>query len=138
MRHDPPNTDTFGWRGPARIVTVNVRDDNITVRFQGKQLDRRHQRVHMHVPFLVYSSAVIPSKFHQRDAVRRDVDNMPTSFMIVGVVFQQFGWHIAPHIRKYDGRRFLDAAFVFATQAFYFHNVVTVRARKGHCINVCI
>ena len=50
----PPNEDTPGWRGPARIATANDGEANITVRFQGETLDRRHQEVRAHVPCLVH------------------------------------------------------------------------------------
>ena len=31
--YDPPNKDTFGWRGPAQIAAVNESDGNIPIRF---------------------------------------------------------------------------------------------------------
>ena len=46
------------------------------------------------------------------------------SFMIVGVVFQQFGWHGTPHTRTYDGRKFLDVVLVVASQVFNVNHVV--------------
>ena len=60
--YDPPNKDTPGWRGPAQISSVQIDEGNVTVRFQGKTLDRRYQEVRAHVPYLVYLSSVLDHK----------------------------------------------------------------------------
>lgn len=84
--YDPPNADTFVWRGPAQIAAVNGSEGNVPVRFQGKTLDRRHQEVRTHVPYLVYLPAVVEHKHHQWDIAKRDAENMSASFMTVGAV----------------------------------------------------
>ena len=92
----PPNDDTPGWRGPAQIPTVNEGEGKVAVRFPGETLDRPHQEVRAHVPYLVYLSAFIGHEVHQWNIVRRDVESLSPPSLTVGVVFQQFGWHITP------------------------------------------
>lgn len=109
--YDPPNIETPGWRGPAQIATVNDGEGNVTARFQGRTVGRRHQEARAHMPYLVYLLALVSRNEYQWTIVRWEVENLTASFVMVGVVFQQSGWHVAPdHYNIYDGRRFLDAA----------------------------
>ena len=34
--YDPPNEDTFGWRGPAQIASIQGNEGNVIARFQGE------------------------------------------------------------------------------------------------------
>lgn len=52
--YDFPNGDAPGWGGPAQIVSANDGGGDITVRSQGRTLDRRHQEVGMHVPYFMH------------------------------------------------------------------------------------
>ena len=129
--YDPPNEDTPGWRGPAQIASVQENEGNVIVRFQGKTLDRRQPEVRAHVPHLVYLSIVLGHKGHQFDIIRRDTDNLSSSFLTVGVVFHAGAWYVTLRTRTHDGRSFLDAALPFASQVFHLDRVVTVRACRG-------
>ena len=58
----PLHKDTPGWRGPAQIASVNIGEGNVTVRCQGKTLDRRRQEVRAHVPYFEYLFAIVDHK----------------------------------------------------------------------------
>ena len=131
IRYDPPNKDTPGWRGPAQIASVQADEGNVTVRFQGKTLDRRQQEVRVHVPYLVYLSTVLDHKAHQFGIIKRETENLSSSFVTVGVVHHAGAWSVTPRTRTHDGRRFLDAALAFASQVLHLDRVVTVRACRG-------
>ena len=83
------------------------------------------------MPYLVYLLAVIGHKSHQWGIIRREVESLTSAFLTVGVVFQPGGWHITPRIQTRDGRRFLDAAFVLASQMFRSDFVTAVRLCRG-------
>ena len=86
--YDPPNKDIPGWKGPAQIVSVNIGEGNVTVRFQARTLNRRHLEVGIHVPYLVYMLALIDSKHKEWSVVRREVENLTSAFVSVGAVNQ--------------------------------------------------
>ena len=52
--YEPTRNDHGGGRGPAEIKTINEDEAHITVRFQGRSLDRRLQEVRPHVPYFIY------------------------------------------------------------------------------------
>ena len=83
------------------------------------------------MPYLVYLSTVLGHKAHQFDIIRRNTENLSSSFLTVGVVFHAGAWSVTPRTRTYDGRRFLDAALSVASQVFHLDRVVTVRACRG-------
>ena len=45
---EPTNKDQKGWRGPAETLSVNSAEGNVSVRYQGRTLDRRSQEVRSH------------------------------------------------------------------------------------------
>ena len=94
--YDPPNKDTPGWRGPAQISSVNEDEGNITVRFQGRTLDRRPQEVRVHVPYLVYLSIVLFHKDEQWRIIQQGAECLTASFMAAGVVLHHGSWHLPP------------------------------------------
>eukprot|EP00973_Karenia_brevis_P022294 3067660-Karenia_brevis.AAC.1 len=38
---EPTTKDQPGWRGPAGVASVNAQEGNVSVRYQGRTLDRR-------------------------------------------------------------------------------------------------
>ena len=80
IRYDPPNEDTTGWRGPAQIASVIIGECNVTVMFQGKTFDRRHQEVRAHVPYLVCLATFVDHTAIQWNIIRREVECLSTSF----------------------------------------------------------
>ena len=129
--YDPQNKDTLGWRGPAQIASVQEDENNVTVRFQGKTLDRGQQEVRVHVPYLVFLSTILAHKVDQCSIVRREAESLPSSFVTVGVIAQSGNWHVTRRAKSHDGRRFLDAAMALAAQVLHLDRVVIIRACRG-------
>lgn len=77
------------------------------------------------------SRYLVSRKECQCNIARRSAANLTASCVTVGVVFQQFGYHVTPRVATCDGRRSLDAALPLASQAFCIDHVVIVRACGG-------
>lgn len=76
----------------------------MTARSQGRTLDRRHQEVRMHVPYVVDMVALVEPKQQQWSVCKRCVENLTASQVTVGAVHQQQGWHLIPRFVAHDGR----------------------------------
>lgn len=79
-----------GWRAPVQIAFVNCGDGSITVRFQGRTLDRRRQEARVQVPYLIYTLLVIDPKHCHWSVAREEAESLTASSVTVGAVFQQF------------------------------------------------
>ena len=42
--HEPSHKEQSGWRGPAKIASINEIEGNITVKFQGRTLEQRMKK----------------------------------------------------------------------------------------------
>ena len=51
--------------------------------------------------------------------------------MTMGVVFQQFGWHVVPRTHAHDGRRSLNVALASTSQIFHLDHVATIGTCRG-------
>lgn len=132
MWYDPPNKDTFGWRGSAQFAIVNNGAGDVIVGPQGRTLDRRHQEVKMHGLYLVYTVALSDNKEQQWRAVAMGAERLTASFVTFGVVFRpNAGWHLTPRSLTFDGRRSFEAALPFASTAFRLEHASTIRTCKG-------
>ena len=49
---EPTNKDSRGWRGPATVLSVQPDEGNITVRVQGRTIDRTTAEVREHISYL--------------------------------------------------------------------------------------
>ena len=125
---DQPNKDPPRLRGPAQISSVNTGENNVIVRFQGKTLDRRHQEIRAHVPYLAFLSSMLDHNATQWSIMQKEIEALPNMFMTMGVVHSNRNWHIAPHTHKHGGRRPLDAALALASQMLHLDLVSTTRA----------
>lgn len=56
IRFEPHHKEKPAWRGPAKIAAINSDGRVITVRFQGRTLDRRHQEARPHIGYLVFAT----------------------------------------------------------------------------------
>ena len=122
---DPPNKDTPGRRGPAQIASVNLGEGNVTVRFQGRTLDGRHQEARVHVLYLVYQVCFLDCNQQQWGALKRGAENLTSAFVILG------GWHLTPRSSHADGKRCLLVAFVIAANVLHLERVACIRACRG-------
>ena len=59
----PEDKDQCGWRGPANVKTVNSDEGDVTVRYQGRSLDRAPAQVRPHIPYFIYLSLLQPEKY---------------------------------------------------------------------------
>ena len=103
--YDQLNEDTFGWRRPAQVATVNDDEGNLTVRFQGRTLGRRQQEVRIRVLYFVYMWPLVADEEEDWSICRREIQNLIATFVTTGLVLQQSGWHVSPRTRTRDGRR---------------------------------
>ena len=51
---EPKEKEIKGWKGPAKVMSVMHENDTITVRWQGRTLDRKSSEVREHIPYFVY------------------------------------------------------------------------------------
>ncbi len=93
---------------------INEKEGNITVRFQGRTLDRRPREVRPHVPHLIYALGLFEHKGHASLQLGRFVENMERdSLTTSGMVFSH-GWHLSPFIASREGQQLLQAALLVA------------------------
>ena len=59
----PPKSTEDGWRGPAEILSVNEEDGNLTVRMQGRTIDRQGSEAREHIPYFIFASAFLSDQF---------------------------------------------------------------------------
>ena len=67
---EPTNKDVQGWRGPGKIMTVQADEGNVTIRYQGRSLDRRFAEVRPHLPYLVFFSGLHSDLHSHWDYIR--------------------------------------------------------------------
>ena len=133
---EPTTKDVKGWRGPAEIATVNAADGNITVRYQGRSLDRQINEVRHHIPYLVYFSALHFSLVPYWIELRDFAENLPagtskTFGLILDLRSQQTGWKLTRATETAEGKMILEAAMVLAHTALHLTGFTTVRLARG-------
>ena len=96
----PLNKEQRGWRGPAQVKTVNEEEKNITVRIQGRSLDRAPREIRPHVPYLVFGTMLQDDLDAYLTQVMGYCEDLPRgNFVVVGLImnargFPQ-GWQMA-------------------------------------------
>ena len=101
------------------------------MRFQGRTLDRRHQEVRWHVPYLVLAVTPISGFNLQIGVLKQEAENLTTGFVTLGVVQQGGCWHLTPRSKTPDGSRALRAGLVIAANALHLQRVACIRACRG-------
>ena len=91
-----------------------VGEGDLIVRFQGRPLDRRHQEVRLHVPYLVFAVTPIGTFNQQFGVLKQEAENISSGFVTLGVVQQQGCWHLTPRSKTPGGLRAYKAGFVIA------------------------
>eukprot|EP00971_Amphidinium_carterae_P351093 6491908-Amphidinium_carterae.1 len=88
--YEPTNKETGGWRGPATVASIQESEGNITVRYQGRTLDRRAQEVREHIIYHVFFAAP-----HQEtwEALCRHI-NTVNNHILVGHILVDIGWQL--------------------------------------------
>ena len=109
---EPANKETSGWRGPAKVVSLQPDEGNVTVRWQGRTLDRRPQEVRKHVIFSCFYAG-LPS--HDLWTTVRQWSEQVDTMIIVGIVATSKGWGYTSSSLKPQGRVFLAILRLLAT-----------------------
>ena len=127
------NKDMPGWRGPATVLSVNHEDGNVTVRFQGRTIDRKTTEVRTHVPFLVFESALFADRFEHFRAVQRAAEDLtPGQTHILGLLRKQDGqWQLTKSAAESPGRELLQSAMIAASSALYLQGCLAIRLCRG-------
>ena len=111
---EPKNKDQSGWRGPGQIATINADEGNISIRHQGRTLDRRNQEVRPHIPFLVFASMTMPDAFGAWLVLKRACQELRLgSVRSLGLVWQDgvnAGWYLSPQSPSARGRDLMQTA----------------------------
>ena len=86
--YEPTTKDVSGWKGPAQIATINNDEGNVTVRFQGRTMDRRSQEVRHHIPYFVYYSGMFNHHAEAFDRLADYTEHLPTNeFKTLGLIY---------------------------------------------------
>ena len=133
---DPTNKDVPGWRGPAQIATVQENEAQVTVRYQGRTLDRRIQEVRHHIPYLVFFSCLHAELLGQWEHLRDYCEALPRgTAKVFGVVFahnaKHTGWRLTQATQTDEGHRLLQCALVLASTGIHLEGCTTVRLSLG-------
>jgi hypothetical protein len=133
---DPTTKDVSGWRGPAKIATVNTEEGNITVRYQGMSLDRQNSEVREHIPYLVFFSGLQQDRINHWHAIRDACEQMTSGTSVtLGVIWDQgkqaTGWRLTRASQTKEGRQLLESALILANTALHLRSCTTVRYAKG-------
>ena len=90
---EPANKDQTGWRGPAEVQSINAADGNLSVRIQGRTLNRVVGEVREHIPYLVYATHLFPDKLSHMHFLQRHCEELesekPRNYSILN---QNSGW----------------------------------------------
>ena len=125
--------DTVGWRGPAQIALIQESDGQVTVRFQGRTLDRRHQEVRRHVRYFVFLFRTLGSPnalFGPWGIVRNFCEGMKAGFVTLGLIYQR-GWCLSPAAHGHQHKIVANVAFAVAAHTLHLYHGVQARISCG-------
>ena len=130
---DPVNKDTPGWRGPATMKTINHGDGNVTVRYQGRSLDRTGQEVRRHIAYLVFLSLCHPELIHFWNMLRDFTEALVTgTSKTCGLVLSTHrGWLMTNFTHSPVGNPLFKAGISLAQRDLHLHNCVSIRFSRG-------
>ena len=133
---EPSHKDLAGWRGPATVLSVQADENAITVRYQGRALERRGQEVRDHVAYLIF---VVSQKAHphvQWQLLRETVEGykigtMKTYGLILHHDPRSSGWHLTKDSQCAHGRKLLEAGLFVAATVAHMETCTTLRFARG-------
>jgi len=129
---EPVNKDSKGWRGPAEIKSINEDVSNVSVRMQGRTLDRRPQEIREHIPYLVYSIILSAEHFSHWQRIEYTCEQMAIgSVKIYGAIYDKEGWRMTSVSKTAEGNQIYQSAMIVAASAIYLRNCVSVRFWRG-------
>ena len=133
---EPSNKDVKGFRGPAQVATVQPAENQITVRYQGRSLDRRAQEVRHHIPYLVFVSCLYDELLGMWEQLRDHCESLAVgTTKVYGVVFasdaRRPGWRLTQATQSDEGHRILQCATAVASSGIHLQGCTTVRLALG-------
>eukprot|EP00971_Amphidinium_carterae_P150727 2988388-Amphidinium_carterae.1 len=87
----PNNKEVSGWKGPARVVSTQPAEGNITVRWQGRTLDRRFAETRKHISYLAFWATNTPIG-NLWSWLRGEAEDRPSGSLLLGYVLSTKGW----------------------------------------------
>ncbi len=136
--YDKSHKDAEGWRGPAKVVTVHLDENTVTVRYQGRSLDRRLGEVRRYVSYLRFLTSQKVKPHPQWTLLKEECENLALkSVRTVGLVWNasqranEQGWYITKESRSRHGRRILAAALLVACTVAHMTACTTIRMCRG-------
>jgi len=133
---DQTTKDVPGWRGPAKVATINTEEGNITVRYQGRSIDRQNSEIREHIPYLVFFSGLHDTLIHHWYVIRDWCEALAAgTSKTLGLIWDQgkaaAGWRSTRVSRTPEGKALLQAAMIIAHTAMSLNSCTTVRCAKG-------
>ncbi len=133
---EPSSKDVSGWRGPAVIKTIQHDENAVTVRYQGRTLDRRGQEVREHVAYLIFLVSQKQHPHAQWNILRDACENLSLKKVVVyGLVYhgdtRNPGWHLTKASQTKSGHRVLEAGLFVASTVARIEECTTVRLSRG-------
>ena len=100
--------------GADQGSSINAADGNISIRYQGRTLNRRNQEVRPHIPYLVFAALLQPDVdgdwLHLKRVCQELRSGTILVFGLVWKVSRSAGWRLTKSIRMDQVPRHLLAA----------------------------
>ena len=142
---DPKDKDTPGWRGPSVISSVNAGEGNISVRYQGRTLDRQTSEVREHIPYFVFLVQCSDKSNHfqiwiflQLAAESLQKGSGLTLGLVLDVGERSPGWKTTRATASKDGKHLYQLALRFASQVLHLSHCTTIRLLAGQTSAGCL
>eukprot|EP00971_Amphidinium_carterae_P349761 6491208-Amphidinium_carterae.2 len=126
----PPGTKEIpGWKGPARLVSVQPSEGHLTVRWQGRTLDRRLAEARKHISYLAFwtNNTPISSLWTW---FRSEVESRSTGSLLLGYVLTQRGWAPTSTLKEVQNQT-LYAIGVYLCTSLGIPTPITIRVSRG-------
>ena len=133
---EPSHKDEAGWRGPAKIATLQHEEGNATVRYQGRSLDRQFPEIRPYVPYVIFLTSQHKQPHLQWTIVRDEAELLPRKGQkIYGLVLNMapahYGWYLSKESKTKQGQKVLEAALYIASTTVHLQTCTTVRMVRG-------
>ena len=132
--YEPLNKDKSGWRGPGKVHSLQPNEGVVTVRYQGRSLDRRAQEVRPHIPHLVFFSMRRHHHDHWKYVRCATEDLVTRTSKTYGLIWStgtKVGWQFATTSLSEERRKLLQSGFKVAGLGLHCPSTITMRLGRG-------
>eukprot|EP00971_Amphidinium_carterae_P350498 6491579-Amphidinium_carterae.2 len=129
---EPSNKDITGWKGPAEVQLCQPDRGQVTVKWQGRVLDRRAAEVRPHVIYLLNEGSALPLE-NAWSCLRSILESRPSpSTMTVGHIHtvEDGRWSVVTVSDKAIGHVLLALLDILVSY-LGFHHPVALRWTRG-------